>query len=228
MLRLFSKRLEIFLQNYQIIRYDYYKIFLIGVFLMQIEEVYADLPRLETDRLILRKITLDDAEDMFAYGSIDEVTTYVTWNKHQTLADTKQFIDFILGQYENKRIAPWGIELKETGRLIGTIDFVSWNTNHKISEIGYVITPDCWGNGITTEAAKELIKFGFSKMDLVRIQARCFTENIGSERVMEKAGMTFEGIIRKGMLVKGKHQDLKMYSILLEEYTAMNKAKNTI
>jgi [ribosomal protein S5]-alanine N-acetyltransferase len=194
---------------------------------MQIEEVYADLPRLETDRLILRKITLDDAEDMFAYGSIEEVTTYVTWDKHQTLADTKQFIDFILDQYENKRIAPWGIELKETGRMIGTIDFVSWNTNQKIAEIGYVITPDYWGKGITTEAAKELVKFGFSKMDLVRIQARCFTENIGSERVMEKAGMSFEGIIRKGMLVKGKHQDLKMYSILLEEYEAMNKAKHT-
>lgn len=55
-------------------------------------------------------------------------------------------------------------------------------------------------------------------MDLVRIQARCFVENFGSERVMEKTGMSFEGIIRKGMFVKGKHQDLKMYSILIEEF----------
>jgi [ribosomal protein S5]-alanine N-acetyltransferase len=184
---------------------------------MEVSEIYSDLPILETERLLLRKITVEDAEDMFVYGSNPEVSTYVTWNKHQTLSDTKEFIDFILNQYEAGRIAPWGIEDKETGRLIGTIDFVSWNTNHHFAEIGYVIARDYWGKGITTEAAEALIRFGFEKMDLVRIQARCFVENIGSERVMEKVGMSFEGIIRKGMLIKGKHWDLNMYSILKEE-----------
>ena len=57
-----------------------------------------------------------------------------------------------------------------------------------------------------------------NEMDLVRIQARCLVENIGSSRVMEKAGMQFEGVIRKGMFVKGKHQDLKMYAILREDF----------
>jgi len=185
---------------------------------MEVSEIYSDLPMLETERLLLRKITVEDAEAMFVYGSDPEVSTYVTWYKHQTMTDTKEFIDFILDQYEAGRIAPWGIECKDTGRLIGTIDFVSWNTHHQFAEIGYVIAREYWGKGVTTEAAKELIRFGFEKMDLVRIQARCFVENIGSERVMEKAGMSFEGIIRKGMLIKGKHRDLKMYSILKEEY----------
>jgi [ribosomal protein S5]-alanine N-acetyltransferase len=75
--------------------------------------------------------------------------------------------------------------------------------------------------GITTEAANELIRFGFDHMELVRIQARCFIKNTGSERVMEKLGMTFEGIVRKGMFAKGKHQDLKLYSILKEEFTRL-------
>lgn len=188
---------------------------------MEVSEIYSDLPILETDRLLLRKITVEDAEDMFVYGSDAEVSTYVTWNQHQTLPETKEFIEFILNQYEAGRIAPWGIEYKETGRLIGTIDFVSWSTNHKLAELGYVIAREYWGKGVATEAAKELIRFGFEKMDLVRIQARCFVENIGSERVMEKAGMSFEGIIRKGMLIKGKHRDLKMYSILKEEYDSI-------
>lgn len=65
-----------------------------------------------------------------------------------------------------------------------------------------------------TEAAQKIIAFGFENMNLVRIQARCFVENSGSERVMQKAGMSFEGIIRKGMFVKGEHQDLKLYSII--------------
>lgn len=185
---------------------------------MKIEEIFGTFPLLETERLILRKITIEDIEDMFEYGSNEEVTKYVTWEPHQTLADTNAFIEFALNQYEKNDIAPWGIEYKENGKLIGTIDFVSWQPQHKIAEIGYVISQDYWGKGIATEAANEVIAFGFNKMDLVRIQARCFVENFGSERVMEKTGMSFEGIIRKGMFVKGKHQDLKMYSILIEEF----------
>ncbi|MNY55685.1 hypothetical protein D3C86_1916840 [compost metagenome] len=58
-------------------------------------------------------------------------------------------------------------------------------------------------------------------MDLVRIQAKCYLENIGSERVMEKAEMSFEGIIRKGLFIKGRHQDIKMYSILKDEFQSI-------
>lgn len=75
---------------------------------MDIEKIYGDLPTLETDRLILRKITGEDVEDMFSYGSNDEVSKYVSWDTHRTLEDTKEFIDFVLGQYKNKKAAPWG------------------------------------------------------------------------------------------------------------------------
>ena len=122
-----------------------------------------------------------------------------------------------MNQYENQQVAPWGIEYKETGKFIGTVDFVSWRPNHKVAEIGYGISKDFWGKRLATEAAKEVIKFGFENMDLVRIEARCLLENIGSARVMEKVGMSFEGIIRKGEFLKGKHQDLKTYSVLREE-----------
>lgn len=185
---------------------------------MEIEKIYNDLPILETERLILRKVTLKDIEDMYLYGSDEEVSKYVTWDTHKTISDTKGFVEFVLNKYKNKQVAPWGIEYKENGNFIGTIDFVWWQPNHKTAEIGYVISKDYWGKGLTTEAVKEIVRFGFNQMDLVRIQARCFVENIGSSRVMEKSGMKFEGIIRKGMFVKGKHQDLKIYSILKEEF----------
>ncbi|WP_071458639.1 GNAT family N-acetyltransferase [Bacillus massilinigeriensis] len=181
---------------------------------MKVEEIYGDLPVLETERLILRKVTLDDAEDMFKYGSNEEVTKYVTWNSHKTLSETKEYINLIRNNYEQGQVAPWGMECKETGEFIGTIDFVWWLPDYRIAEIGYVISQDYWGKGLTTEAAREVMRFGFDNMELIRIQAKCLVENTGSARVMEKAGMTFEGVLRNGMFLKGKSWDLKMYSII--------------
>ncbi|WP_064091654.1 GNAT family N-acetyltransferase [Rossellomorea aquimaris] len=192
---------------------------------MDIETIFGNLPTLETERLILRKITVEDVEDMFSYGSNEEVSKYVTWDTHKTISDTKEFVDFVLTRYENNQVAPWGIVYKENGKLIGTIDFISWQVKDNSAEIGYVISQDYWGKGITTEAAHEVIKFGFHHMDLVRVQARCFVENIGSSRVMEKIGMSYEGILRKTAFIKGKHRDLKMYSILREEFSYMHKQK---
>lgn len=185
---------------------------------VKVQDIYKEIPSFETERIILRKITMDDLEDMFEYGSDEEVSKYVTWDRHKTTNDTKEFIEYVLGRYENGELAPWGIELKENGKFIGTVDFVSWSPHHNNAEIGYVLSKPYWGKGITTEAANELIRFGFEKMDLVRIQARCFMENRGSERVMEKLGMTYEGVIRKGMFTKGEHRDLKLYSLLKEEF----------
>ncbi|MBS4174668.1 GNAT family protein [Bacillus sp. FJAT-49736] len=186
---------------------------------MELTKIYGDLPVLETDRLLLRKVTLDDVEDIYTYGSNEEVTKYVTWDTHRTLSDAREFVEFVLNQYESKKVSPWGIEYKENGRLIGTIDFVSWQPKHHTAEIGYVVSQEYWGQGIATEAAKKVIEFGFKEMDLVRIQARCFVENIGSSRVMEKAGMFYEGILRKSAFIKGKHHDLKVYSILKDEFS---------
>ncbi|QED46769.1 GNAT family N-acetyltransferase [Cytobacillus dafuensis] len=185
---------------------------------MEIEKVFIDLPTIETERIKLRKITLEDVDDIYLYASNEEVSKYVPWDTHKTLFDTQKFVEFILKQYENKLIIPWGIENKGNGKLIGTIDLFSWQPKHQVAEISYVLSQDYWRKGITTEATNEVIKFGFEKMGLVRIQARSFLDNLASELVMKKVGMSFEGVIRKGMFIKGKHQDLKMYSILIEEF----------
>lgn len=181
-----------------------------------------DLPELETERLLLRKITSDDAADIFSYGSNENVSKYVTWGKHQSIEDTDKFIDFILKGYQYFNKALWGIVLKETGQLIGTIDFVSINKNHQSAEIGYVLSEAFWGKGFTTEATKRIIQFGFTVLDLVRIQARCMAENAGSHKVMAKAGMTYEGTMRKGFLSEGRFHDLMFYSILKEELNCIS------
>lgn len=93
---------------------------------MKIEDIYCDLPVLETPRLLLRKLTLDDLDSMFEYASNDVVTRFLTWETHKTKDVTLQFISYVLKKYENQEVAPWAIELKENQKFIGTIDFVWW------------------------------------------------------------------------------------------------------
>jgi len=176
------------------------------------------LVTLESKRLVLREIELSDKLDLYTYASDIRVAQCMTWDVHQTLADTDQYLDFIFVQRQRNGVRPWGIEWKETGTLIGTIDFIWWDTKHQVAEVGYALSSDYWGKGIMTEALSAVINFGFREMNLVRIQAKCVVENIGSARVMEKSGMTYEGVQRKGILLKGKHRDLKMYGITNDEF----------
>lgn len=181
---------------------------------MKIEDIFSDLPQLETQRTLLRKVRKEDEADMFDYCSDEEAARHTTWERHRTIDDTRQFIHYIMDSYENQRLSTWGIEDKATGKFIGTCDFINWNTRHARAEIGYALSKMFWGKGYMTEIVKKLIEFGFSKMELARVEAYCLPENIGSARVMEKAGMSFEGILRKRIFVKGKHRDLKLYAIV--------------
>ncbi len=169
------------------------------------------IPILKTERLLLRPITQQDIEAMFVYTSQENVARYVTWHAHTSVEDTKAFLMLILSGYEQGNHLLWGIEY--SGTLIGTIDFVTIDHTHKLGEIGYVLSEDYWNKGLTTEATKKLIDFGFKELKLVRIQARCLEENISSQKVMEKSGMQFEGLLRKSMFIKGQYKNVKMYAI---------------
>ncbi|MDB5034788.1 MAG: GCN5-related N-acetyltransferase [Chlorobi bacterium] len=185
---------------------------------MRIEHVFGDLPPIPTERLLLRKLRLEDAADVFDYASDPEVSRYVVWDTHNSIEDSRGFLAATIEQYRNGHVSSWGIELRSTGRVIGTIGFVYWNIDHARTEIGYAMHRRDWGKGLMTEAVRGVIDFGFATMELNRIEARCEAVNTGSWRVMEKAGMTFEGILRQQMYVKGSYRDLKMYAILRRDW----------
>ncbi|MED1205766.1 GNAT family N-acetyltransferase [Heyndrickxia acidicola] len=180
---------------------------------MDKERLIERLPKLETERLMLRKIRTDDMEDMFEYCSMEDVAAYVNWHAHQSIEDTKVFLNHIVEQ----KTVFFGIEYKENHKLIGTINFVSWNQKHQKAEIAYILSKLYWRKGIITEAIKAIIQFGFTTMNLERIEARCIEDNLGSEGVMKKAGMFYEGTLRNSMFTKGKYRNLKLYSILKDE-----------
>ena len=189
---------------------------------MEIEDIFGNLPQLETKRLILRKMTLDDAQDLFEYASDPEETKYTLWDYHKSIEDSIDFLKTAIQKYKNQDVSEWGLVYKENNKFIGTCGYGWWRPVHNRAEIGYALARKYWNQGITTEAVNEVIKFGFEKMKLNRIEGTCLVENIASKRVLEKVGMTFEGILREQLLVKGAYQDLRIYSILRREYYGKN------
>jgi [ribosomal protein S5]-alanine N-acetyltransferase len=185
---------------------------------MKLLDILANLPTIETDRLLLRKITLNDANDMFEYASDPQVSEYTMWSTHSSIEDTKYFLKSLLKMYKRRELVDWGIVHKAENKFIGTCGFVEWRMTHSRAEIGYTLSRKYWGEGYMTEAVNAVIDFGFREMLLNKIQARCEVNNIASARVMEKAGMQLEGILRQQIFVKGRYWDLKTYSILKEEF----------
>ena len=176
------------------------------------------LPKIETKRLILRKFTQKDFNDLYEYASDNKVTQYLSWDTYENIDMAVEYIDNILEKYAKNEVAPWGIEWKENSKLIGSIDFVQYDKKNFSAEIGYVLNRDYWNKGIMTEALKEVIRFGFERMSLIRIETKLNVLNLPSERVMQKNGLKYEGTLRKKEFLKGKFIDIKYYSILKDEY----------
>jgi ribosomal-protein-alanine N-acetyltransferase len=104
-------------------------------------------PTLETDRLLLRKVTLDDAKAVFAYASDPEVTRFVLWNAHRTHEDSTAFLQHTIRKYETGGEPEWGIVYKGDQRFIDTCGFASWEAARARAELGYVISKEYWGPG---------------------------------------------------------------------------------
>jgi [ribosomal protein S5]-alanine N-acetyltransferase len=114
--------------------------------------VFADLPELETERLLLRKMRLDDAQAMFAYASDPEVTRYVLWETHPLVEDS-----------ERGEFGGWGVVLKGSGAFVGTCGVdVGYAPEHARAELGYVLSREHWGKGLVLEAVRAVIRFGFA------------------------------------------------------------------
>ncbi len=181
-------------------------------------DIPEQLLTLQTKRLILRKMAIADAADIFAYASDPQVTTHTSWATHQSIDDTYEYLNnFIFELYRSGKGMDWGIVEKESGRLIGTCGLYIVPT-HRRGTLGYTLAKAYWGKGLMTEAATMAIAFGFHVMQLHRIQAICNVDNVASARVLEKTGMQFEGIMHNYVFYKEQSWDMKMYAIARSPY----------
>ena len=174
-------------------------------------------PEITTARLVLRRMTLDDAEAVFAYARDPEVARYTSWAAHRSIDDAREFLASIVASYDRGDSANWALELREERRLVGTIG-LSVRVEHRAAEVGYALARAYWGRGLATEALGALLDVAFGTVGLHRVIARCRPENVGSWKVMRKLGMSFEGIAREAFYAKGEFVDLMVWSILRGEW----------
>lgn len=153
---------------------------------------------LETQRLILRPFTESDAQAVFDnWASDDEVTKYLTWPTHQCVEHSLGYMKYCVQAYQNPATYQWGIELKGTHQLIGSISVVNVIDDIDSVELGWVLGRRWWGMGYMPEAAKAVMDFLFDEVGANRISAGHDKNNPKSGRVMQKLGMKYEGMLRQ-------------------------------
>lgn len=174
---------------------------------------------IETERLILRRFSKDDAQAMFDNWASDaEVTKFMTWPPYQNVEDVAGYLEYVENSYADGELY-WAVELKEIGEPVGAISVVSMKEAVKSVEIGYGIGRKWWHKGITSEAFAAVIKFLFENTEVNRIEAKHDTNNPNSGKVMLKCGLKYEGTLRQSDVNNQGICDAAIYSILREEYS---------
>ena len=153
---------------------------------------HMNTPTLQTERLLLRPFTYEDAEDVFSCWESDpDVAKYMFWTSHNDIEKTKEWITFEIGQIEKDDWYRFAIVLKDTDELIGT-GLIYFEEEVNAWEIGYNLGKKYWGKGYTTEAMKQIISFAQEELGITEIVGRYAKENPASGKVMEKLGFQFE------------------------------------
>ncbi|KDM91651.1 GNAT family N-acetyltransferase [Photobacterium galatheae] len=182
-----------------------------------------NFPELETERLTLKQLTIQDTASIFALFSNAAVIEFYDLEVFSDLSQSVNFIGLMQERFDSKSGIRWGIHLKETGDLVGTCGFNSWNSRMKSAVIGYDLLPSYWGNGLITEAVHQIVAYAFSDKlpcgEINRIQADTIPGNVASESVLLKTGFKEEGLRRQSGYWKNQFPDLKCFGLIKSDYT---------
>ena len=168
---------------------------------------------LETERLLLRPITPEDAPDIFAYSKEENVGPNAGWKPHESLAETAEIMRTVLIGQDGV----FGIVLKESGHMVGSIGLIAdpKRENPNTRMLGYALSQHCWGRGLMTEAVRALIRYGFDCLKLTLISAYCYPHNSRSRNVLRKCGFQYEGCLKQcELLYDGHILDNECYPII--------------
>lgn len=175
-------------------------------------ELHFDpFPVLETERIILRRISIEDAEELFVLRTDKDVMKYIDRPRPQVVEGVYELIN---NMNDNEVRIQWAVALKATDKLIGTIGYHRIEKEHYRAEVGYLFHPQYWNTGIASEALKKVIDFGFNEMDLHSIEAIINPDNSASRRLLQKFGFIKEGYFKENYFFEGNFFDSEVYSLL--------------
>lgn len=169
---------------------------------------------IETPRLRLRLPEIADAQAIFEqYAQDTEVTRYLIWQPHQSMEETIQFLKRELAAWQEGTSFSWVITRKPDNQLLGMIAF---RIEGYKANLGYVLAKAYWGQGYATEAAQSLVNLAMAEPEIYRVWAVCDAENYASARVLEKVGMSFEGVLRRWIMhpnLSAEPRDCRCYAV---------------
>ena len=169
----------------------------------------------ETERLLLRGPRPADARAIFAgYARDAEVVRYLVWRPHQDLRETEQFLETCALRRAAGEEFPWAVTLKDGGELIGMMGLRPRGFK---ADVGYVFARRFWGRGFAAEALKPIVEWALAQPGVYRVWALCDVENRASARVLEKVGMTREGLLRRNTMhpnVSDEPRDSYCYAVV--------------
>ncbi|WP_100065551.1 GNAT family N-acetyltransferase [Miniphocaeibacter massiliensis] len=174
---------------------------------------------LETERLLLRRITKEDAKYAFEnWMSDDEVTKYLRWENHKSVEESLEIISSWIEEYNSNQVYHWTIVLKEINEPIGMIGVIELDKKTEKVHIGYALGRAWWNNGIMTEAFQRIIKFLFEEVEVNRIESLHDPNNPGSGIVMKKSGLKYEGTLKQADWNNSGIVDAVCYGLISEDY----------
>lgn len=172
----------------------------------------------ETERLILRRFTMEDVRAMFGnWASDDDVTRYLTWPTHTDTSVTEMILGHWVESYANDDFYNWAIELKSIGQPVGSISVVRIREHVSCAEVGYCMGKAWWHQGIMSEALKAVMDYLFDRVGMNRVQAKHAVDNPHSGGVMKKCGMTYEGTLRQYTRCNQGITDIEMYAMVASD-----------
>lgn len=181
--------------------------------------MFLEYRELQTERLLLRKITPQDVEDLYEIYSDPEVMRYFDDRyAFETMAEAEEMVaGYVKGLHEGTEYR-WGIVLKETGKLVGTCGFHALSEYHKRVEVGYDLNRDYWGRKIMTEALTQIIDLAFTECGVNRIEAFVEPPNAASRALLEKLGFSLEGTLREHEMCRGELIDIQILGLLKKDW----------
>lgn len=180
---------------------------------------FSEFPILQTDRLILRKITMADLEDWFAVWNNADVLQYlIDFEADPDEDEVKEIIIWTQQIFLAKTGARWAITRKDDDTMIGSVGFHLYSANNRCAEIGYELHRDHWRKGIMSEALTAVVDFCFTQLNCHRVEANVTSGNEGSAGLLKKLGFTLEGTWRDKVYWRDAFYDLWQFGLLENEY----------
>lgn len=182
--------------------------------------LFSDLPELQTPRLLLRKLKSTDLCAVNEYASLDETCAFLLWTPHLNLRETAGYLEFQQKRYRKGLHTEWGVALRESNKIIGTCGVSGVDLVNESCELGYVLSPRYWGNGLMDEAFEAVLPVVFDRLQAHRAQLRILEGNTHSVAFARRHGFREEGRALESLLVKGEYRTVLYYALLEREYRA--------